>query len=162
MKQMGPYYHFFFYDIFLMWSILTVILNLLQYCFCFGFGFFWQRGMWDLNSPTRGQTCTLLEGSVLTTEPLGKSPCYHFFSPIIFSFFCWLWSWLYLFFEFKNSYNCRYTAERRSTFLITPSIYEQCSISATWHHTTSYRVDLSDIFEQDGHTQVSARHWYYK
>ena len=40
MKQMGPYYYFFFYDIFLMWTILTVILNLLQRCFCFCFDFF--------------------------------------------------------------------------------------------------------------------------
>ena len=36
----------------------------------------WPRGMWDLSSPTRDQTCTPppeLEGKILTTVPPGKS-----------------------------------------------------------------------------------------
>ena len=37
---------------------LNSLLNLLQYCFCFMFSVFWLRGMWDLNSLTRDQTCT--------------------------------------------------------------------------------------------------------
>ena len=33
------------------------LLNLLQYCFCFMFfWFFWPRGMWDPSSVTRDQT----------------------------------------------------------------------------------------------------------
>ena len=36
-------------------TILKSLLNLLQYCFCFIFWFFWPGGMWDLSSPTRNQ-----------------------------------------------------------------------------------------------------------
>ena len=44
-----------FFLSFLMW----IILNLLQYCFCFMFWvFFWPWGMWYFISPTRDQTCT--------------------------------------------------------------------------------------------------------
>ena len=35
------------------------LLNLLQHCFCF---IFWVFAMWDLNSPTRDQTCTPCSG----------------------------------------------------------------------------------------------------
>ena len=36
---------------------------------------FWPRGMWDLSSLTRDQTCPpALEGKVLTIGPPGKSP----------------------------------------------------------------------------------------
>ena len=41
-----------------MWTFLKSLLNLLQYCFCFMFLFFWPRGMWDLSSPTRDRICT--------------------------------------------------------------------------------------------------------
>ena len=34
-----------------MWAILKPLLNLLQYCFCFMFWFFGQRGRWDPSSP---------------------------------------------------------------------------------------------------------------
>ena len=39
----------FFFKIFLMW---TILLNLLQYCFCLSVLVFWPQGMWDLNSLT--------------------------------------------------------------------------------------------------------------
>ena len=37
---------------------LKSLLNLLQYCFCFTFWFFWLRGMWDPSSLARDQTRT--------------------------------------------------------------------------------------------------------
>ena len=43
---------FFYVDHF-----LKPLLNLLQYCFCFMFWFFWPRGMWDFSSQTRDWTC---------------------------------------------------------------------------------------------------------
>ena len=48
-------YHFFL-RLFLCGPFLKSSLNLVQYCFMFCF-FFWQRGMWDLNSLTRDRTC---------------------------------------------------------------------------------------------------------
>ena len=40
------FYHVCFKDFFfLMWTILTSLLNLLQYCFCFKFWFFWPQGL---------------------------------------------------------------------------------------------------------------------
>ena len=33
-------------------------MNLLQYCFCFMFCFFWSQGLWDLSSLTRDPICT--------------------------------------------------------------------------------------------------------
>ena len=41
---------------------LKSLLNLLEYCFCFMFGFFWPRGMEDLSSPNRDQTLTPYTG----------------------------------------------------------------------------------------------------
>ena len=43
-------------------SFLKSLLNLLEYCFCFMFGFFWPRGMEDLSSPNRDQTLTPYTG----------------------------------------------------------------------------------------------------
>ena len=51
-------WHNIFLKIFLIGPFLKSLLNLLQYCFCFMFWFFWSRGMWDLSSPTRDQTRT--------------------------------------------------------------------------------------------------------
>ena len=62
---------------------LNLLLNLLQYCFCF---MFWPQGMWDLNSQTSDQTCTpALEGEALTTGPLGMSPKGAFYKHLIIS-----------------------------------------------------------------------------
>ena len=53
-------------------TFLKSLLNSLQYYFYVLF--FWPRGMWDLSSPTRGQTPTICIGSrVVTTGPPGKS-----------------------------------------------------------------------------------------
>ena len=41
---------FSFFD---MDHLLKSLLNLLQFCFCFMFCFFWPGGMWDLSSLTR-------------------------------------------------------------------------------------------------------------
>ena len=43
---------------FLSFFFFKSLLNLLQYCFCFMFWFFWPRGMWDLSSPNRDWTRT--------------------------------------------------------------------------------------------------------
>ena len=52
-------------------------MNLLQYCFCFMFQFFWPWGRWKfLALWLRIEfTPTVLEGKVLTTGPPWKSPC---------------------------------------------------------------------------------------
>ena len=58
-------------QLFLMQTLLKSLLNLLQYGFCFMFRFFGHK---DLNSLTRGQTCTLcVEVEVLTTGLPGES-----------------------------------------------------------------------------------------
>ena len=49
---------FVFKDSFWCGQFLKSLLNLLQYCFCFCVLVSWLRGMWDLSSPTRGQTHT--------------------------------------------------------------------------------------------------------
>ena len=49
-------------EFFLCGPFLKSLLNLLQHCFCFMFWFFWLRGMWDLNSPTRDWTQTPFTG----------------------------------------------------------------------------------------------------
>ena len=44
---------------FLFWCgpfLKALLLNLLQYCFCFMFWCFWPGAMWDLDSPTRDWT----------------------------------------------------------------------------------------------------------
>ena len=54
---------------------LKSLLNLLQYCFCFIFWFFWPWGMWDLRSLWRVEPSpSALKGEVLITGPQGKSP----------------------------------------------------------------------------------------
>ena len=40
------------------WFFFKSLLNLLQYCFCLCFVFFWPRGMWDLISWSRDRTCS--------------------------------------------------------------------------------------------------------
>ena len=52
-------FFFFFFRSFWCGPCLKSSLNLLQYCFCFMFWFFWPLGMWDLSSPTRDQTQAL-------------------------------------------------------------------------------------------------------
>ena len=47
---------FFFLRFFWCGPFLKSLLNLLQYCFCFMFWFFWPQGMWDLSSLTGDQT----------------------------------------------------------------------------------------------------------
>ena len=49
-----------FFLIFFFWCgpFSRSLLNLLQYCFCFMFLFFWPKGMWDPSSLTRDQTHT--------------------------------------------------------------------------------------------------------
>jgi len=55
-------------------QFLKSLLNLLQYCFCFMFCFFWPQCMWDLGSqPGIEPTSPVVEGEVLTTGPPGKS-----------------------------------------------------------------------------------------
>ena len=45
-----------FFKIFLMGTILSSLLHLLQCCFSFMFWFFGPQGKWDLSSPTRDRT----------------------------------------------------------------------------------------------------------
>ena len=41
-----------------MWTIFKVLLNLLQYCFCFMLFFFWHLAMWNLISLIKDGPCT--------------------------------------------------------------------------------------------------------
>ena len=47
-----------FFKIFLMWTILKVFIEFVTILLLFCVLVFWPRGMWDLSSPTRDQTCT--------------------------------------------------------------------------------------------------------
>ena len=62
----GTLHFIFFFNKKSCGPFLKSLLNLLQYCFCFMFCFFfWLRGMWDLSSPMRNQTTLLtLEGKL--------------------------------------------------------------------------------------------------
>ena len=46
---------FLFLRLFLTWTILKLLLNLLPHCFFFMFPFFWLRVVWDLGSLTTGR-----------------------------------------------------------------------------------------------------------
>ena len=63
-----------FLKIFLMWTDLKSLLNLLQYCFCIMFWFFGHEACGIL-APRPGiePSPSALEGEVLTTGPPGKS-----------------------------------------------------------------------------------------
>ena len=65
---------FFFFKIFLMWTIFKSLLNLLQYCRCPMFWFFGREACGIL-APWPGikPSPSALEGEVLTTGPPGKS-----------------------------------------------------------------------------------------
>ena len=51
---------FFFKIFFLMWTIFKVFIEFVTILLLFYVLVFWQRGMWDLSSPTRDQTSTPL------------------------------------------------------------------------------------------------------
>ena len=57
-----------------MWTILKVLLNLLQYCFCFLFWFFVREACGILAAPPGIKPAPpALAGEVLTTGPAEKS-----------------------------------------------------------------------------------------
>ena len=59
---------------FFLWTIFKVFIEFVKLLFLFYVLVFWPQGMWDLSSPTRGQTCTpALDDEVWTTGPSGKS-----------------------------------------------------------------------------------------
>ena len=78
-----------FLKIFLMWTIFKVLLNLLQYCFCFMFWFFGHKvcGIWAPR-PGMEPAPPALEGEALTTGPPGKSHSYNFAGRLM-NFFSW-------------------------------------------------------------------------
>jgi len=49
---------FWFFFFFWCGPFLKSLLNLLQYCFCIMFSFFWPQGMWNLSCPIKDQTYT--------------------------------------------------------------------------------------------------------
>ena len=55
---MGIYVYVFFLNIFLMWTIFKVFIEFVTILLLFYVLVFWPRGMWDLSSLTRDQTCT--------------------------------------------------------------------------------------------------------
>ena len=72
-----------------MWTILKVFIEFVTILFAFlkkYFGFFWLRGMWDLNTPTSDQIHIdpAVEGEILTTGPPGKSPVMVYLNEIAF------------------------------------------------------------------------------
>ena len=72
-----------------MWTILKVFIEFVTILFAFlknSFGFFWLRGMWDLNALTRDQIHKdpAVEGEILTAGPPGKSPVMVYLNGIAF------------------------------------------------------------------------------
>ena len=61
------------------------MLNLLQYCFCFMFGFWPEACGILVPQPGMEPMPHALEGKVLITGPLGKSPGLCSFHPLLFS-----------------------------------------------------------------------------
>ena len=69
-------FFFFFFDV---GHFFKVFIDLLQYCFCFMFSFFWPLGMWTL-APRPGiePASPALKGKVFTTRNGQESPRLHF------------------------------------------------------------------------------------
>ena len=60
---------------------LKSLLNLLQYCFCFMFWFYWPQGMWDLSFPTMHQSCTPCTGRWSLNHCTTREVSHHRFLP---------------------------------------------------------------------------------
>ena len=73
----------FFFFFFLGRPFLKSSLNLLQYCFCFMFGFWPEACRILVPQPGMEPMPHALEGKVLITEPLGKSPGLCSFHPLL-------------------------------------------------------------------------------
>ena len=58
MSWTGQYRFLFFKRYFLMWAIFKVFIEFVTIILLFYTLFFWLRGIWDLGSLTRDQTCT--------------------------------------------------------------------------------------------------------